>query len=342
VREVRALLASAVALLLLVVAPAADARLRAERIGTFREPVYVAGVPGGGLAVAERGGRIVEIRHGRRLRRPLADLSSQVLIQDPDETVDQRGLLSIAFVDRRLYVVYVDRSSRERVDVVARRARRGRRVLDLGAAPTQHHGGQLQAGPDGRLWISTGIGSTPSVSQDLSKPGGKILALDPRSGQIQLTALGLRNPWRFAFDPMGRTVLIGDVGEDAAEEIDVLPVGSARPPNFGWPVFEGLDRRQPGAVPDYRAPALALRHRDGWCAVVGGYVVRRGGPRDLRGRYVFGDVCSGRIWSARVADDQLEDARPTGASLRYLVSFGEDALGRLYAVSFSGPVVRLR
>ena len=91
-----------------------------------------------------------------------------------------------------------------------------------------------------------------------------------------------------------------------------------------------------------RPPALALRHSDGWCAVVGGYVVGRSGPRDLRGRYLFGDVCSGRVWSARLAGDGLEDVRRTGVTVPYLVSFGEDGLGRLYAVSFNGPVLRLR
>jgi glucose/arabinose dehydrogenase len=342
VRGVRAFVASVLTLILLAPAAAAAARVRAEPIGRFDQPVYVAGEPGGGLAVVERAGRIRVLRHGRLLRRPLADLRGRVLIQDPNETVDQRGLLSLAFVDRRLYVIYIDRSGRERVDVVRRGAHNGRRLLDLGPAPTQHHGGQLQPGPDGRLWISTGMGDNPAASQDPAAPGGKLLALDPSSGQVTVMALGLRNPWRFAFDPARRNVLVGDVGDETAEEIDVLPVGAAPAPNFGWPLFEGFDRRAPGDPPAYRPPALVLRHADGWCAIVGGYVVRRGGPRDLRGRYVFGDVCSGRVYSARLVGDRLEDVRRSGLTVPYLVSFGEDTLGRLYAVSFNGPVYRLR
>ena len=320
--------------------PAAQARVHAEPIGRFDEPVYVTGAPGGGLAVVERGGRIRLLRHGRLARRPLADLRRRVLIQDPNETADQRGLLSAAFVAGRLYVVYIDRAGRERVDVVRRGGRSGRRLLDLGPAPTQHHGGQLQRGPDGRLWVSTGMGDTPAASQDPAAPGGKLLALDLRTRRTAVMALGLRNPWRFSF--AGREVLIGDVGEDTAEEIDVVPAGAATPSNFGWPLFEGPDRRAAGDPPNLRPPALALRHADGWCAVVGGYVVRRNGPRDLRGRYVFGDVCSGRVWSARLAGDRLEDVRRTGLTVPYLVSFGEDGLGRLYAVSFNGAVFRLR
>jgi glucose/arabinose dehydrogenase len=344
--RMRALAAGVV--LCVVLVPAAEARVRAERIGKFDQPVYVAGVPGGGLAVVERAGRIRELRHGRLLRRPLADLRARVLIQDPDETVDQRGLLSLAFApdyarSRRLYVIYIDRSGRERVDVVKRGARGGRRVLDLGPAPTQHHGGQLQFGPDGRLWVSTGMGSNPQASQDPVAPGGKLLAVDVRAQppQVSVMALGLRNPWRFSFDPSRRAILLGDVGEQEVEEIDVLPVGAGPAPNFGWPFFEGLDRREPGP-PGLRPPALTMRHADGWCAVVGGYVVRRAGPRALRGRYVFGDVCTGKVWSARLVGGRLEDDRPSGLTIPYLVSFGEDSLGRLYAVSFVGSVVRLR
>jgi glucose/arabinose dehydrogenase len=343
----RALAASCVLCVLIV--PAAEARVRAERIGMFEEPVYVAGAPGGALAVVERAGRIRELRQGRLLGRPLADLRGRVLIKSRDETVDQRGLLSLAFApdyarSRRLYVVYIDRSGRERVDAVRRGARSGRRVLDLGRAPATHHGGQLQRGPDGRLYVSTGMGADPLASQDPAGLGGKLLAVDlrQRPPRVTVIALGLRNPWRFAFDPTRRTILIGDVGERSAEEIDVLPVGAAPAPNFGWPLFEGFDRQRLGDPAGLRPPALALRHADGWCAVVGGYVVRRAGPRELRGRYVFGDVCSGRVWSARLVGDRLDDARPTGLTIPYLVSFGEDKLGRLYAVSFDGPVVRLR
>jgi glucose/arabinose dehydrogenase len=324
--------------LLLAVAPAAGARVRAERIGTFREPVYVTGVPGGGLAVVERAGTVRRLHH----RRVLVDLRRRVLIPDSDETVDQRGLLSVAFAPdgRRLYAIYIDPSGRERLDVLRRGARSGRRLLDLGPAPTQHHGGQLQRGPGGRIYVSTGMGSTPATSQDPATPGGKLLALDPRTGILTTLALGLRNPWRFSLTPT--EILIGDVGEHAAEEIDVLPLGAPAPLNFGWPLFEGLERRSPGDPPNLTPPALAFPHGKDWCAIVGGYVVRRNGPRALRGRYVFGDVCSGRVWSARLAGDRLQDVRPAGVTVPYLVSFGEDTLGRLYAVSFDGPVVRLR
>jgi glucose/arabinose dehydrogenase len=278
----RALPALAVALLT-AAAPAHAAELRGERVGTFDEPVYVTSPPGHPrtLAVVERYGRVRLVRRGRVLRRPLLDLRRRVLIEDDRETIDQRGLLSIAFApdyrrSGRLYVDYVDTAGRLRVDEWRRGSGRLRRVLDLGEATTQHHGGQLQFGPDGLLYVSTGMGDDPDTSQDPASPGGKILRLDPRErpARPEVVALGLRNPWRFSFD---------------------------------------------------RPSGLLL---------IGGYV--------LRGRYLYGDVCSGRLWSARLEDDgTLSRPRRAGLTVPYLVSFGRDARGRVYAVSLDGPVWRI-
>ena len=348
-----------------------------QRIGRFAQPDYVTAPPRDRhrLFVVERYGGIRVVRDGRVLRRPFLSLRGQVLIRNPNETVDQRGLLSMAFApdyarSRRFYVFFIDRSDRIRVEEFRRsrhdpdRAdpRSGRRVIDLGRATTQHHGGQLQFGPDGMLYISTGMGSDPPTSQDAATLGGKILRIDPRPGpngapyrippgnpfagvagaRAEIWALGLRNPWRFSFDSGTGDLLIGDVGENAVEEVDVLPRGVAGA-NFGWPIFEGTQRDQPGDAPaGYVAPALQHTHASGWCAVTGGYVVHDPALRALRGRYVYGDVCSGELRSARLSGATLVDDRPLGVTAPYLVSFGRDALGRIYAVSLGGPVWRLR
>ena len=299
--------------LALVASEQASADLRLERIGRFQEPVYVAGT-GRTLAVVERYGIVRLVPSGR----VLVDLRKRVLVDDPRETVDQRGLLSMAFApdyarSRRFYVMYVGRRGRLRVDEVRRR--RVRRLVDLGPAATQHHGGQLQFGPDGLLYASTGIGDDPAAS-------GKILRFDPRRPEPEIYALGLRNPWRFSFHR--GTMLIGDVGERAVEEIDVA---TAPGNDFGWPAYEG---HEDDAL--YTPPALTHRHPR-WCAIVGGYV--------RRGRYLYGDLCSGRVWSARFAGDRLGRPRRTGLRVPYLVSFGRDGAGRVYAVSFFGAVYRL-
>ena len=223
-------------------APGPPARLELIAAG-FEQPVYVSstGVPGRRrtLAVVERYGRVRLLRPGRSRRRVLVDLRSRVGIEDRRETVDQRGLLSIAFApdysrSRRIYLDYVGRDGRVHVD----EWRRGvlRPVLDLGEATTQHHGGQLQFGPDGLLYVSTGMGDDPDTSQDPASPGGKILRFDPLSPRPEVVALGLRNPWRFSFHR--GTLLIGDVGDHRQEEVDVLPRRAARA-NFGWPFREG-------------------------------------------------------------------------------------------------------
>ena len=291
-------------------------------IGHFDQPVYVTSPPQAKhtLIVVERYGRIREVVRGRVKRRPYADLRKRVLVADPNEEVDQRGLFSVAFPpdyrrSRRFYVDYVDRSGHQRIDELRRGSRRVRRVLDLGPVTTQHHGGQLQFGPDGLLYASTGTG-------DGSKPG-TILRFDPRRPQPEVYATGLRNPWRFSFHR--GTLLIGDVGDRTAEEIDVVPAGAAPGTDFGWPAVEG----EGGPTP----PAIVHRHDDGWCAITGGYV--------RRGRYLYGDLCSGRLWSARIAGARLDDPRPLGVTVPYLVSFGRDARGRVYAVSFAGRVYRL-
>jgi len=292
-------------------------------VGQFDQPVYVTSPPKARhtLIIVERYGRIREVVRGRVTRKPYVDLRKRVLVADPNEEVDQRGLFSVAFPpdyrrSRRFYVDYVDRSGRQRIDELRRGSRRVRHVLDLGPVSTQHHGGQLEFGPDGLLYASTGTG-------DGTRPG-TIIRFDPRRPRPEVYATGLRNPWRFSFHR--GALLIGDVGDHAWEEVDVVPRGAAPGTDFGWPAVEG-----PGGTGIQ--PALAHRHADGWCAVTGGYV--------LRGRYVYGDLCSGAIRSAGFDGATLTDDRSLGRRVPYLVSFGRDARGRVYAVSFGGTVYRL-
>ncbi len=340
----------AVVLAVALPTPSYGSDIRLERVGRFVEPVYVTSPPDapGTLVVIERRGLVRVLRRGRLLRRPLVDLRRRVLIEDSRETVDQRGLFSLAFApdyrrSGRFYVQYVNRHGRLRVDEL-RRGRRPRRVLDLGPATTQHHGGQLQFGPDGLLYASTGMNDEPAVSQDPSRPSGKILRVDPRERRPrpEIYALGLRNPWRFSFDRRTGAMLIGDVGEGTAEEVNVVAPGAPPGTNFGWPAYEGLTRRagEPDTV-DHTPPALSHGHADEWCAMTGGYVARHRQLRGLRGRYLYGDLCSGSVWSARLSGAQLLDRRRLASRVPYLVSFGEDAAGRLYAVSFGGSVYRL-
>ena len=119
-----------------------------------------------------------------------------------------------------------------------------------------------------------------------------------KPGDYELAAIGLRNPWRYSFDPRTNELWIGDVGQDTFEEIDAAPLDDLGPDlNFGWSAFEGTDRfNDDQQAPNARPPVLEYG-RDGGCSVTGGYVVRDPQLESLLGRYLYGDFCEGELRS---------------------------------------------
>jgi glucose/arabinose dehydrogenase len=160
-----------------------------------------------------------------------------------------------------------------------------------------------------------------------------------RPGRDEIWAYGLRNPWRFTFDGPTRSIAIGDVGNERYEEVDFLPLAKSRGANFGWAAYEGLERFR-GGVPRGRTvlPAIAYPHDRG-CAVTGGFVVRdprlahiRG--RELEGRYIYGDYCTGKLFAFRVhRDGRAGRRRSFRFKFPYLTSFGEDNQNRIYVLT---------
>jgi glucose/arabinose dehydrogenase len=269
-----------------------------------------------------------------------------------------QGLLSLAFhpqfaANHRFYVQYTGR--RGNLYVVEFRSRRGRAALRTARVifrakasphPLAHVGGHLAFGPDGRLYIGVGDGLVPEAAQDLSSPLGKILRLDVDHPERppEVAAFGLRNPWRFSFDRLNGDLYVGDVGELRWEELDYVRPRAGFVPNFGWSAYEGRQRvswRPITAREALTFPIAAYRHAKRRCSsVIGGYVYRgRARPR-ARGRYVYGDLCSGRVWSLRVVRGRATERRTEAFVVpRLLSSFGEDARGELYAVSLDGGTV---
>ena len=236
---------------------------------------------------------------------------------------------------------------------------------------TTHKAGMLAFDQDGKLVIGTGDGGSGNDPHghglDRWSLLGKLLRLDVDHGwpyvipadngfagdpdaRAEIHAIGLRNPWRFSIDRVSGDIYIGDVGQSAWEEIDVLP-HATRAASFGWSDMEG-----PGCLGDracdpatHIAPAIAYPHVAGdgaYCAVIGGYAYRGDRATLPQGTYLYGDYCSGTIWAVPVADLLAGDAAPivvgrVDPSLGQLQSFGEDDEGELYVVTNGGHILQV-
>jgi hypothetical protein len=215
---------------------------------------------------------------------------------------------------------------------------------------SNHNGGQLQFGPDKRLYWGNGDGGgggdPQHNGQSLARPFAKIMRLnvDVAKPRWQLVAYGLRNPWRFSFDRATGDLYIGDVGQGAWEEIDYLRKGSGLA-NFGWNRYEGRHSYDPSTPlltrAPYHGPIAEYPHSQG-CSVTGGYVYRGAKVEAAAGRYFYGDYCSGNVWTLKVSGGKARSIRLEPFKVAGLSSFGEDAAGELYAMSVdSGDLFRL-
>jgi glucose/arabinose dehydrogenase len=305
--------------------------------------------------VVERPGRVRVVRAGKVVDKPFLDIRSQV------RCCGEQGLLSIAFApdyatSGRFYVDYTSRP-RGDIRVVEYRVSKDADVADAGSARTvlrvshsrhpNHNGGQLAFGPDGRLYVSVGDGGGAGDplrnGQNRRSLLGKILRIDAsrRGAKPSMYAYGLRNPFRFSFDRSTGDLAIGDVGQDKIEEVDFLRRGTKAGTNFGWSVFEGTSRFRSGTVRHHRKPVIQHSHAQGWCAIIGGFVVRDRSS-DLFGRYVYSDNCKGELYAARLSSRGARGDRRVGVSVPGISSFGEDADGHVYAAALGGSVYRLR
>ncbi len=360
--------------------PFGPKHLALERVAGFREPVYLTQPPGDGelLFVVERHGTIRIVKDDDKLSTPFLDIRRRVKAKG-----DEQGLLGMAFAPDyektgRFYVSYTGLSGDLRIVEYRRSAdselradrESARNVLRIRENSSKHHGGTLVFGPDGHLYIGAGDGG-PSydpfdTAQARGELLGKLLRIDParqgkrpytvpksnpfvgRHGRDEIYAYGLRNPWRFSFDRATGELSIGDIGQDRFEEVDIVPAGKAKGANFGWSAFEGFGKLK-GGVPRRATvePVLAYPHGPG-CAITGGYIVRDPrlanlGGREIVGSYVFGDYCTGKLYSLRPPTGTRGAGKdhPLGLRVPLLTSFGEDRAGHIYVLSEKGPVYKL-
>jgi hypothetical protein len=312
--------------------------------------VYVAAPPGDShrLFVVEQGGTIRLVKDGVVQSTPFLDISSLVTNGWAVSSDPEQGLLSMAFApdyatSHRFYVYYTSKSCPNPpgcTNVVATytadpsgdtATTPGTVILSMPhPGDVNHNGGQLQFGPDGDLYISTGDGGdgndTHHNAQDKSNLLGKVLRISPGPTSYSIPAgnpfvgsecssgsnggsacpeiwsYGLRNPWRFSFDRLTGDLVIGDVGQDNWEEIDFAHPGQNAGANYGWPCFEG-DHTNSAADPgecsgvttgNTVAPVFEYPHCSAsvFCGsgIIGGYVVRDPAIPELYGRYIYGDL----------------------------------------------------
>ena len=350
----------------------ASRALHLVRVGSFNSPVYVISPPGDRrrMMVVEQSGTIRVVRGGRTLAQPFLDIRSRVV------SGGEQGLLSMAFArdyarSHRFWVYFTNRNGDEEIDAFRASSRdranpgSAKRVLVQADSESNHNGGQLQLGPDGYLYAGLGDGGGANDQhgargngQSLGTLLGKIIRIQPRAGggysiprsnpfagragaRGAIYSYGLRNPWRFSFDRATGDIVIGDVGQNAVEEIDFRRRGTARGVNFGWRPWEGRRRNFNEPAPGAVFPQITKSHDDGWCSITGGYVVRDHALGNLYGRYVYGDFCKGQIRAAKLSQSRATgDAALPLRTVPAISSFGQDARGRIYVVSLNGPVYR--
>jgi glucose/arabinose dehydrogenase len=346
--------------------PLADLQLKLTTVAELDEPVALAIRQGDdALYFAEKPGRIRALRGGEVDDAPVLDITN--LVRNSGE----QGFLGAAFSPdgTRLYAHYTDREGDGRIVEYAMRDDRAdpstrRELLFFDDPFPNHNGGNLVFGPDGMLWIGMGdsgsAGDPNDNAQSLDTLFGKMLRIDPaasgdrpytipsdnpfidrRGARPEIWAYGLRNPWRYSFDRSTRDLWIGDVGQNAWEEIDFVAAGSEGGENFGWARVEGSHRFKGDAPTGAVGPVHEYPNGDDRCSVTGGYVYRGTRIPGLTGAYLFGDYCAGRVMGLRQSGGVRTELADLGLELPSISSFGEDAAGELYVLSLDGEVARI-
>jgi glucose/arabinose dehydrogenase len=340
----------------------AKARVRLQEVARLESPVGMALRKGDdGIYFIEQTGRVRVLRGSRMDPNPVLDVSSQI------KAGGEQGLLGIAFSPdgNFLYLDYTDtRGDTHIAEFAVRNGRPDpssqRNVITIAQPFANHNGGQLAFGPNGGLYIALGDGGSAGDpqgnGQNLGALLGKILRIDPRpsggrpygiprdnpfagraGARPEVWDYGLRNPWRFSFDPDTKDLWIADVGQGDWEEIDHEPAGRGGR-NYGWNRLEGTHRFEGDAPPGAVAPVLEYNHDGGACTVIGGSVYRGDAIPDLRGAYLYGDYCLGFIKAVPATGGSPRDL---GINVPSLTSFGTDQRGELFALSGQGQVFRI-
>jgi len=347
-------------------------------------PVFLTNYPGlpERLLVVQRNGHVRTVLNGTTLNTSFINIVSKVT------SGGERGLLGMAFhpdFDQNGYFYLAYTRSGDSASIVERYSvdaghplfgdvSSGQVVLGPISQPfSNHNGGGIAFGPDGKLYVATGDGGSagdPACrAQNPNSLLGKMLRINddgtipsdnPYVGvpgvRDEIWAVGLRNPWRFSFDSLTGDMWIADVGQGSREEINLTPVSSTGGENYGWKMMEGLNCYGTSGCAAFNPPACNsplltdpihnFTHGGGRCSITGGYVYRGDTIPDLRGAYFSADYCSGQIWTLRydgasvteLIDRESELDPPGGASITNISSFGQTEDGEIYIVELGGQI----
>jgi glucose/arabinose dehydrogenase len=230
-------------------------------------------------------------------------------------------------------------------------------VMSIPKRSKFHNGGTLAFGPDGYLYISVGDDEASDQSQQLTSVYGKILRVDVDSAQPytipptnpfvdrpgamgEIWSYGFRNPWRFSFDRSTGDMWIADVGDAKWEEVDMQSASSGGGENYGWPYFEGTECMDPQHCQDSNlvGPLVTYGHNM-TCAAMGGYLYRGPSVPAFTGKYIFGDLCTGGVFTINGSQAQGWTRVELGFNPIKIDSFAEDPAGDVYVVDMQGGVI---
>jgi glucose/arabinose dehydrogenase len=322
--------------------PFARARIRLVRIVSLDHPIAMAVRPSDGSTwIARKGGAVCRLSGG-------SCTNAQVVASV--STGSEQGLLGIAFnpSGSRFYASYTNPAGDSRVDELpvlpngTLDVSRRRNVFAEDQPESNHNGGNILFGPDGRLYLGLGDGGgagdqhgSVGNGQDPSTDLGKILRIDPAGPTVQRWIMGVRNPWRFSFDRANGDLYVADVGQGTWEEVTYLRAGAQQGRNLGWRCYEGT-HPYTGCSPagGHTGPVHEYAHGPG-CSITGGYVYRGTRIPALVGAYLFADYCDGQIRGFTTRAGRVNTLRALGHDPGGVVSFGEAADGELYVLTTS-------
>jgi glucose/arabinose dehydrogenase len=319
--------------------------------------------------VEQHAGRIRILENGKLAPKPFFEVDAKI------STGNEQGLLGLAFhpafaSNGRLFVNYtasdkdthiveykVSKADPDAVDMASRRE-----IVEIDQPYSNHNGGNLMFGPDGKLWVGMGDGGSAGdplrAGQDPKALLAKLLRFDVEAATPvpEIVHMGVRNPWRFSFDPKTGALYIGDVGQNRWEYVFVASTTDGVKHNFGWNVVEGSHCYEASTCDKsaFTPPVAEYSHGDG-CSITGGFVYRGKALPMLDGRYFYADYCTGLLRSFVWTYDASSPKAPgwirehwgwKGAIdrkgvLSQISSFGVDHDGELYIVLLTGAIYKL-